>query len=52
MTVYIYTYIYYYDSVTRKANLYSFGISRLTKNYQYKIGLRRRLTQNLVFPKF
>ena len=26
--------------------------SRLTKNHQYKIRLRRRLTQTLVFPKF
>ena len=41
-----------YDSITIKANLYVFGISRLTKNHQYKIRLSRRLTQTLVFPKF
>ena len=41
-----------YDSITIKANLYVFGISRLTKNHQYKIRLRRRLAQTLVFPKF
>ena len=29
-----------------------FGISRLTKDHQYKIRFRRRLTQTLVFPKF
>ena len=27
----------YYDSVTRKGSLHSFGISRLTKNHQYKL---------------
>ena len=32
-----------YGSITSKANLYVFGISRLTKNHQYKIRLRRRL---------
>ena len=44
---------YYYASVTRKENLYSFGISRLTKKHQYhKIKLRRRLTQTLIIRKF
>ena len=42
-------------SVTRKANLYLFGIGigRVTQNdyHQYKIRLKRRLTQTLVFTK-
>ena len=42
----------YGSIVTSKANLHVFGISRLTKNHQYKIRLRRRLTQTLVFLKF
>ena len=32
--------------------MYSFRISRLTKNHQYKIRLRRRITQTLIFSKF
>ena len=32
----------YYGSITSKANLYVFGISRFTKNHQYKIRWRRR----------
>ena len=31
-----------------KANLHVFGISRLTKNHQYKIRLRRRLTSQIL----
>ena len=37
--------------VKREANLYSFGISRLTKNHQYDIRLRISLTQTLILPK-
>ena len=33
-----------YGSITSKANLYVFGISRFTKNHQYKIRSRRRQT--------
>ena len=39
----------YYGSVTRKGNLNSFGISRLTTNHQYKIKLRSKLTQTFNF---
>ena len=39
----------YLGSVTRKPYWYSFGISWLTKNYQYKIRLRWRLAQTLIF---
>ena len=42
----------YGSIITSKANLHVFGISRLTKNHQYKIRLRRLPTQTLVFPKF
>ena len=41
-----------YGSITIKVKLHVFGISRLTKNHQYKIRLRKRVTQTLVFPKF
>ena len=41
---------YFLDSVTRKANLYSFGNSRLTKNLQKKL-IKEKTNSNFDFSQ-